>query len=322
MWRANAKAWVMRHFFTEWVNLCFGLAVKKYLAEKSLPMKCLLVLDNAPGHPPGLEEDILDEYRFIKVFYLPPNTTLLLQPMDQQVISNFKKLYTKHLFKKCFDVTDNTNLTLREFWKEHFNIVHCLKIIDDAWQGVTRRTLNSAWKKLWPASIAERDFEGFNTPDPDEPEPIVVDEIASLGKSMGLEVDEADVTDLVEEHQEELMTQELIELQEMQHSEVLQELSSEEEVEEEDRLSTKEIRDMLAKWQEYSGFMEKRHPDKLACGRALAFCNNTCVRHFCNILKGRQKQTSLDRFLLKSEGESESKRRQKEPSWKKKSKKM
>ncbi|XP_068223755.1 tigger transposable element-derived protein 1-like [Palaemon carinicauda] len=276
MWRTNAKAWVMRHFFTEWVNLCFDLAVKKYLAEKSMPMECLLVLDNAPGHPPGLKEDILDEYRFIKVFHFPPNTLPLLQPIDQ-VISNFKKLYTKHLFKKCFHVTDNTNLTLRELLKEHFSIVHCLKIIDNAWLGITRRTLNSAWKKLWLASVTESDFKGFNTADLDEPKPIVVDEIVSLGKSMWLEVDEADVNDLVEEHQEELTTQELIELQEMQHLGVLQELSREEEVEEEDHLSTKEIRDMVAKWQEFSDFMEKRHLDKLACGRALALCDDTCI---------------------------------------------
>ncbi|XP_068211841.1 tigger transposable element-derived protein 1-like [Palaemon carinicauda] len=215
MWRANAKAWVTQHFFTEWVNMCFGLAgkkygpaAKKYLAERNLPLKCLLVLDNGPGHPSGLEEDILDEFRFIKVLYLPPNTTPLLQPIDQQVISNFEKLYMKHLFKKCFDVTDNTNLTLREFWKEHF-IVHCLKIIDDAWLDVTRCTLNSAWKKLWPASVAERDFEGFDTTDPDDPEPVVMDEIVSLGKSMGLE-----------------------------------ELSSEEVVEDEGRLSTAEIKDV------------------------------------------------------------------------------
>ncbi|XP_068235575.1 tigger transposable element-derived protein 1-like [Palaemon carinicauda] len=123
--RANAKNRVTWHFFTVWVNLCFGLAVKKYLAEKSLSMKCLLGLDNASCHPPGLEEDLLDEYRFIKILYLPPNTTPLLWPMDQQEISSFKKLYMKHLLKMCFDGTDNTNLTLREFWKEHFNIVHC-----------------------------------------------------------------------------------------------------------------------------------------------------------------------------------------------------
>ncbi|XP_068237006.1 tigger transposable element-derived protein 1-like [Palaemon carinicauda] len=88
---------------------------KKYLSKECLPMKCLLVLDTTPGHLPCLEEEIFDEKRFIKVLHLPPNTTSLLTHIDQQIISNFKKLCTKYLFKKCFDVTENTNLTLREF---------------------------------------------------------------------------------------------------------------------------------------------------------------------------------------------------------------
>ena len=144
MWRANPKAWVTRQFFVDWVNLVFGPSVKKYLLENNLPLQALLVLDNAPAHPPNLEDDILEEFSFINVLYLPPNTTPLLQPMDQQVIANFKKLFTKHVFRRCFDVTENTNLTLREFWKEHYNIVICLRFIDIAWQYVTRRTLNSA----------------------------------------------------------------------------------------------------------------------------------------------------------------------------------
>ena len=129
MWRANAKTWVTRHFFTEWVNLVFDPAVKKYLQDAKPPMKALLILDNAPAHPPGLEDDILDDFKFVNV------TVPILQPMDQQVISNFKKLYTKHLFHCCFGVTENTNLTLREFWKDHYNIVICLRLIDLAWQG-------------------------------------------------------------------------------------------------------------------------------------------------------------------------------------------
>ncbi|GFQ79714.1 tigger transposable element-derived protein 1 [Trichonephila clavata] len=144
MWRSNPKAWVTRKFFVEWVNLVFGPSVKKYLQEKNLPVQALLILDNAPAHPPNLEDDILEEFKFIKVLYLPPNTTPILQPMDQQVISNFKKLYTEHLFRRCFEVTEITNLTLREFWKDHFNIAICLKIIDQAWLGVTTRTLTSA----------------------------------------------------------------------------------------------------------------------------------------------------------------------------------
>lgn len=50
------------------------------------------MLDNAPGHTPNLYDEILEHFKFIKVFYLPPNTEPLLQLMEQQVISNCKKL--------------------------------------------------------------------------------------------------------------------------------------------------------------------------------------------------------------------------------------
>ncbi|XP_068201740.1 tigger transposable element-derived protein 1-like [Palaemon carinicauda] len=105
--------------------------------EANAPHKCLLVLDNARIHPPGLEDFILSDFSFIKVLYLPSNTTPLIQPMNQQVTSSFKKLYTKYLFKRCFEITDSTNVTLREFWKEHFDVVICLKIIDTAWREVS-----------------------------------------------------------------------------------------------------------------------------------------------------------------------------------------
>ena len=224
MWRSNPKAWVTRQFFVEWVNLVFGPAVKKFLEENDLPMKCLLIIDNAPAHPSGLKEDILEEFSFVKVLFLPPNTTPLLQPMDQQVISNFKKLYTKHMFKWCSDITESTQLTLREFWKNHFDIVACLKLISLAWREVSRRTLNSAWRKLWPDAVAPRDFEGFEEggeEEEGEPQPEVeVEEIVNLGTALGLEVDE-----LVHEHQEELSTAELQELEAMQHSSVQQQFS-------------------------------------------------------------------------------------------------
>ncbi|KAF6384947.1 hypothetical protein mRhiFer1_008808 [Rhinolophus ferrumequinum] len=150
-------------------------------------MKGLLVMDNAPAHPPGLEDELMDEFSFINVKFLLPNTTPLIQPMVQQVISNFKKLYTKALFQRCFEVTSDTELTLREFWKNHFNILHCLHLIDKAWRDVSHRTMKSAWKKLWPDAVPERVFE-----DVEEEAPIAEDSV-SLGKSMGLEVSHDDV---------------------------------------------------------------------------------------------------------------------------------
>uniref|UniRef100_A0ABM5GL52 CENPB DNA-binding domain-containing protein 1 n=1 Tax=Pogona vitticeps TaxID=103695 RepID=A0ABM5GL52_9SAUR len=90
-----------------------------------------------------LRDDLLQEFSFIKITFLPPNTTPVLQPMDQQVIANFKKRYTKELFRQCFKVTKATHLTLREFWKEHFDIVTCLKLIAMAWDDISQRNLNS-----------------------------------------------------------------------------------------------------------------------------------------------------------------------------------
>ncbi|XP_067123812.1 tigger transposable element-derived protein 1-like [Centruroides vittatus] len=299
MWRANPKAWVTRKFFVEWINLVFGPSVKKYLQENNLPMQALLVLDNAPAHPPNLEDDLLEEFKFIKVLYLPPNTTPILQPMDQQVISNFKKLYTKHIFRHCFEVTENTNLTLREFWKDHFDIVICLKIIDQAWLGVTTRTLTSAWKKLWPEAVVERAFEGL------EPEVSVVEKIVSLGKSMGLEVDERDVNELVEEQSQELTTEELHDLHSQQQTVVQRKISFEEEPEMEEVISTRDIKEILAMWEKVVEFVDKNHPEKVATSRASELFNETCLTHFRNILKERKKQTSLDSFFKRSAGENE-----------------
>ncbi|GFT76687.1 tigger transposable element-derived protein 1 [Nephila pilipes] len=160
-----------------------------------------------------------------------------------------------------------------------------------AWQGVTKRTLNSAWRKLWPDVVLKREgFEGF--------EPIE-EEIVSIGRSMGLEVEEADVADLIEEYAEELTTEGLKELQKISHSGVMMELSSEKEVEPKEKLTSREISDILGKWQEVSDFVEKRHLEKLSTGRASALFDDRCLTLFRNILKRRQKHTSLDRYLVK-----------------------
>ena len=99
-------------------------------------MKCLFIMDNPPAHPPGLEKSLEIKYDFIKVKFLPHSTTPLLQLLDQQVISNFKKLYTKALFSRCFQVTNDVYLTLQEIWKDQLNILHCINLIEKAWNEI------------------------------------------------------------------------------------------------------------------------------------------------------------------------------------------
>lgn len=107
MRRANPKAWVARQFVVDWINLVVGPSIKIFLQEHDLPLQALLVLDNAPARSSSLENDILEDFSFIRVLIIPHNTTPLLQPTDQKVIYNFKNIFTKHLLHRCFDVTEH-----------------------------------------------------------------------------------------------------------------------------------------------------------------------------------------------------------------------
>ena len=57
-------------------------------------------------------------------------------------------------------------------------------------------------ENIWPESVAERDLEGF---DPDDS--ALIDEVVSMGKIMGLEVESEGVHELFKSHNIELNTE-------------------------------------------------------------------------------------------------------------------
>lgn len=62
---------------------------------------------------------------------------------------------------------------------------------DKAWEDVTYQTLNSAWRKLWPECVTECDIE--------KPDTQIVEEIVSMDKSLGVDIDGADTKELAED---------------------------------------------------------------------------------------------------------------------------
>ena len=99
-------------------------------------------------------------------------------------------------------MTNDTLLKYREYCKNHFTNQNCSPLTDNAWTQVTYRTLNTACKKLWPDSVAERYFEGFK---PDDR--ALIDEVVLMGESMGLKVESEDIHELLKSHKIELNTQ-------------------------------------------------------------------------------------------------------------------
>ena len=86
---ANKKGWVTGNIFQEWFATCFVPEVKSYLEKKKQSFKALLI--NASGHS-------LIEHPNVNIIFLPPNTTSIIQLMDQGIIATFKMYYLKKLF--------------------------------------------------------------------------------------------------------------------------------------------------------------------------------------------------------------------------------
>ena len=65
----------------------------------------------------------------------------------------------------------------------------------------------------------------------------------------------------------------------------------------EESLTSNEIREMCKMWKTVQNFVEKHHPNQAV--RVMNLFNDNAMSHFREILKRRQNQVSLDRFLVK-----------------------
>lgn len=212
IWKSNKKAWVTTVLTQSYVTSYLSPTLRDYAAKNNLANRFLLLLDNAPSHPHSMG-DWCDN---IEVAFLPPNTTSLIQPMDQGVIATFKAYYQRRTMKQLLDATDGPDKpTIKEFWKG-YNIKNAIDNIAASWKEVSAATMNGCWKKLWPECV-----HGFEVFDGKETVSAVRKELVTLSHKLGFdEVDEDDVQELLDSHAEPLSTEELIQLeQEKAHQE-------------------------------------------------------------------------------------------------------
>ena len=94
-WSSNRKAWMTAEKFEFWFRNNFIPEVKCFCRRKRIEFKILLLLDNCPGHP-----DLNHIDPNVQVVFLPPNTTSIIQPMDQGVIATLKAFYRRNTFAK------------------------------------------------------------------------------------------------------------------------------------------------------------------------------------------------------------------------------
>jgi len=90
---------------------------------------------------------------------LPPNTTSLLQPLDQGIIRCVKASYPRQVLKMFRAAIDaDPKLQVRNCLKS-FSIADEITFIKAAMDELKPETVNACWKNLW--SKAVNDFKGF-----------------------------------------------------------------------------------------------------------------------------------------------------------------
>ena len=104
----------------------------------------ILLVDNFPGHPSKLWSS---DGNFV-VLFLPPNTTPILQPVDQHLVASTKKKYRALLLPQMLDaVLEDESTTFHDIIQQiqfhDFGVT-----VTQAWSNLTCEEMVSAWRPL------------------------------------------------------------------------------------------------------------------------------------------------------------------------------
>lgn len=152
----QSNAWMNTQIFELWFKEQFVPQVSVFLQNKNLPPKAILLLDNASCHSSQERLSVGD----ITAYFLPPNSTALIQPMDQGIIESVKRKYKMKL---------QTSILSRQ--KEDVDVISYLKSvtikdviywISDAWNEIKESTIAKCWKNILPTDLYEENTESVS----------------------------------------------------------------------------------------------------------------------------------------------------------------
>ena len=269
-----------------------------YCKQEGIPFKILLLLDNAASHP----HTLCDISENIKLVFLPPSKTSILQPLDQGVILTFKLYYLRSILADMMKITNEKGTSTRDYWC-NFSIKNALNFVKMAWDEVPSKCTNAAWKNLCPQFV--HSFRGFS----------VEDNIAAskqktvaLANKVGFdEVEEDGIDELLQSHHVELSNEDLLELESIRLKEQEAAEASHAPQQQQRVLSHLVLSQAVAKLREALDLIEENDPNV----RRSSSVSQKVLSHFgCYIDMLREKQqktvhmeTTL--FLTRELGEEE-----------------
>ncbi|XP_017481706.1 PREDICTED: jerky protein homolog-like [Rhagoletis zephyria] len=284
-YRSSKSAWMTSTLFQNWFHFSFVPQVKTYLKNIGLPDKALLLLHNAPSHPN--EDTLRSEDGLIRVMFMPPNVTPLIQPMDQNAIRITKLHYRNSLLAAIFSDDCDLIQSLKKI-----SLRDAVTFLDRAWNKLSQETLAKCWTNILNfANLKDDD-------DDDIPLSVLKNQMEAEAKSM-----EKEAAEILEHlNPEATFTEEEIrdwnndDLIEEDHIEAIEESDSEDEVEatggnEQERISSSEAVTIFNKAIAWAT-AEKISPRKVNVLQSLR------EKAVLNAVENKKHQTKITAFFL------------------------
>ncbi|XP_054709194.1 tigger transposable element-derived protein 6-like [Uloborus diversus] len=131
-YRSNKKSWMTSDIFEE----CISKLDRKMRDQNR---KIALLVDNCPAHP-----NVSSKLSNVNLIFLPPNTTLKLQPMDQGVIKNLKLHYRKRILRRLIWTLENEETNLHKV----IDLRICVAELAKVWENdVLESTIRNCFAK-------------------------------------------------------------------------------------------------------------------------------------------------------------------------------
>lgn len=124
-YEANRRAWMTSDIFEKFLHSWNSKL-------RSTNKKVLLLLDNCPAHPKVTLSNI-------KLVFLPPNCTSVIQPLDQGIIKCLKNYYRKLLVMKLIHHLEHTTTSFT------VNVLEAIEMIATAWMRVSAETIRNCF---------------------------------------------------------------------------------------------------------------------------------------------------------------------------------
>ena len=125
-YRHNSTAWMTTTLFSD--------VVTRFDSQMAADKRSvLLLIDNCSSHK------VTTELRATRLYFLPPNTTSHLQPLDAGIIQNFKVKYRKLLVRHFIDCIDSQRTMT-------VDVKQAIQFISIAWAEVLPNTIANCWK--------------------------------------------------------------------------------------------------------------------------------------------------------------------------------